>query len=567
MKLKAKILALSIVPVISLGVVMFLVAADRIANGIYDEAYVGMHATTLAVRDIFETGNEGQYHLDERGELWKGDKLNISQSMEIVDHIKENTGMDVTIFWGDTRVLTSIIDQKGDRQIGTKASEKIADVVLKNGDSYQNRHVEILGSEYVVFYAPFYQEGTEDVVGMIFLGTPQSTVSDIINRVRIQFLFIILVGVLLSVIVIYFIASKMVVLINQNMGLLGTMSHGNLDIVVEKHILDRKDEIGELGRSIESLKDQLGQIVHNITEKSDDVFDESNTLRDITETVRQIMKDLDEAAHNISESCNHQTADSVQTSQNVLEMGEMIEHNNAEVADINETSNFIMKLSEETMAHFENLNEMMNHVREAIYFLSEQTNLTGQAVVKISSATEIITSIASQTNLLSLNASIEASRAGERGNGFAVVATEIQKLSQESKTAAEEIRSIVAELNEHSSHAMKRMEETKLAVEKQTEDIAKTNQKVRDVNDGVGRMVDGMKEIMEEFKNLENIRTRTIDIVQNSAAVSEENLARVEEIMSDITKVYIDIEKITEYAKMLNVHSVEMKERVKVFSV
>ena len=118
MKLKAKILAVSLIPVILLGVIMFLVAADRIANGIYDEAYLGMHATTLAIRDIFETGYEGQYHLDEYGELWKGRELNISQSLDIVDHIKENTGLDVTIFWEDNRVLTSIVDEKGNSIFG-----------------------------------------------------------------------------------------------------------------------------------------------------------------------------------------------------------------------------------------------------------------------------------------------------------------------------------------------------------------------------------------------------------------------------------------------------------------
>lgn len=124
MKLKGKILAVSIIPVILTSIVIFLVAADRIANGVYDEAYLGMHATTLAIRDIFETGYEGQYHLDEEGELWKGNELNISQSLEIVDHIKENTGLDVTIFWGDNRMLTSILDENGNRQIGTKASEE-----------------------------------------------------------------------------------------------------------------------------------------------------------------------------------------------------------------------------------------------------------------------------------------------------------------------------------------------------------------------------------------------------------------------------------------------------------
>lgn len=567
MKLKAKILAVSLIPVILLGVIMFLVAADRIANGIYDEAYLGMHATTLAIRDIFETGYEGQYHLDEHGELWKGNELNISKSLDIVDHIKENTGLDVTIFWEDNRVLTSIVDEKGNRQIGTKASSEIADVVLGQENSYQNRHVDILGKEYVVYYEPFYQVGTEDAVGMIFLGTPQKLVSEIINKVRFQLFLIILIAVILSVVIVYFIANKIVVHLNRNMGLLETMSGGNLDIIVENDILERKDEIGELGRCIESLKDKLGQIIHSITEKSDNVFDESNILKDITETVYQIMKELDQAAHNISESCNRQTEDSVQTSQNVVEMGEMIEYNNTEVTKINETSNYIMKLSEEAMFHFDDLNRMMNHVKEAIYFLSEQTSLTSDSVIKISSATEIITSIASQTNLLSLNASIEASRAGEMGNGFAVVATEIQKLSQQSKTAAEEIKGIVADLNKHSSHVVSRMEETRIAVEKHTEDIARTNKKVRDVNDGVGEMVRGMNEIIEESKKLEEIRINTIAIVQNSAAASEENLASVEEIMAGIAKVYTDIEKITENVKMLNAHSVEMKERIKVFSV
>lgn len=188
MKLKGKILALTLIPVIGLGIFMFLVAADRIANGIYDEAYVGMEATTLAVRDIFEIGNSGPYRMDENGMMWKGDSLNISEATDITDHIKKNTGMDVTVFWGDTRILTSIVNEQGERQINTQASEEVVNHVLKNGEIYQNRDVEILGTKYIVCYLPIQQPNSGEIVGMVFLDTPQATVSAIINQVRLPIL-------------------------------------------------------------------------------------------------------------------------------------------------------------------------------------------------------------------------------------------------------------------------------------------------------------------------------------------------------------------------------------------
>lgn len=116
MKLRTKILLIALLPIFLLGIGTFLLAADRTANGIYDQAYAGMQAAALAVRDIFEIGNEGAYHVDENGDVRKGSSLNISQSFEIVDHIKDNTGMDVSIFWGDTRILTSIENETGQRQ-------------------------------------------------------------------------------------------------------------------------------------------------------------------------------------------------------------------------------------------------------------------------------------------------------------------------------------------------------------------------------------------------------------------------------------------------------------------
>lgn len=124
MKLRAKMMMIGLLPIFLLGIGIYILAADRTANGIYNEAYSGMQAAALAVRDIFEVGHKGAYTLDDQGDLWKGETLNITQAVSIVDHIKDNTGLDVTIFWGDTRILTSMKDESGQRQIHTKAPEK-----------------------------------------------------------------------------------------------------------------------------------------------------------------------------------------------------------------------------------------------------------------------------------------------------------------------------------------------------------------------------------------------------------------------------------------------------------
>lgn len=567
MKLKGKILAFSLVPLILLGISMFLVAADRIANGIYDEAYLGMKATTFAVKDIFEIGYEGEYRLDENGDLWRGNDLNISQAYDIVDHIKENTGLEVTIFWNDTRILTSISDDNGNRQIGTKASPEITQHVLKNGEPYQNRNVDILGTRYVVYYTPFYQYGTDEIVGMVFLGTPQSPISQIINKTRLQMLIIILIGVLLSSIVIYKIVSHMVLSLKMSMGYLSSISKGNLNINIEDRVLKRKDEIGELGKSIESLQDKLKNIITGISSKSKDVYEESDAMKNISKDIYNIMNGINNSIQDIAKSCNSQSEDAVQAGSNVTQMGDITGLNNIEIIKLNDTSENMRKVSEEAMEQFNEMNNVINDVRESMHFLSEQTELTNESVARISSATELITDIASQTSLLSLNASIEASRAGEHGKGFAVVAAEIQKLSQQSNDAAVEIKEIVTSLDNHSSHTLERVEETKKMIGRQEENIINAGKSFEDVRNGICETVNSMSDIMEKSRQLENVRTNTVAIVQNSAAISEENTASVEEIAAEIESVYSDIENISVRTKNLHKLSEEMSQRIGIFTI
>ena len=209
----------------------------------------------------------------------------------------------------------------------------------------------------------------------------------------------------------------------------------------------------------------------------------------------------------------------------------------------------------------------MHSVRESISFLSEQTSLTNESVAKISSTTELITAIASQTNLLSLNASIEAARAGEHGRGFSVVASEIQQLSEQSNRAAGEIQNMISNLNTNATHTLDRMKAVQHIIEKQEYNIQKTSEIFHEVCNHIDQSASGMDAMMANSEKLEDIRTETVTVVQDSASLSEENSASIQEMMASIENIYHELGDISDKTKTLNTLSKEMTASVDVFHI
>ena len=168
MKLKAKILMLSLVPLLLMGIISFVVTKWQVTQAMEEEVYNGLHSTVLSVRNALELDVPGEYYVDEHNELWKGD-LNISQSTDLADEIKNNTGIEVTVFFGDTRYMTSVLTD-GKRAIGTQATEKVVAEVLNGGKDYKADRVSVAGTDFYVYYVPMYQEGTTTPCGMVFAG-------------------------------------------------------------------------------------------------------------------------------------------------------------------------------------------------------------------------------------------------------------------------------------------------------------------------------------------------------------------------------------------------------------
>lgn len=569
MKLRTKIMAISLLPVFILGIGIFILSADRIANGIYDESYAGMQAAALAVRDIFEVGNQGEYYLDDNGDLWKGTTLNITKSEKIVEHIKETTGMDVSIFWGDTRILTSIKNEAGERQTQTKAPDAVVKKVLENGEYYQNNNIEILGTDYIVCYIPFYQEGKPDTspVGMVFLGNPRIHVSKIINQIRLQMLISILIVLFITGVIVTILIQHILHALSKSMCFLQKISEGDLTIEIDSSLLKRPDEIGMLGREIQKLHKELLAIIDILREKSKQLGLESETLKHLSGNILSVMQGLDKSAQEMAVSCTNQAEDAATAGADVTSMGEMIGNNTIEIRKMYDISNQIQAVSEQTMNEIQVLNEEMKQVNTSMNYLGQQTRLTKESADKINNATELIAAVANQTSLLSLNASIEAARAGDLGKGFGVVAAEIQKLSVQANEAVEDIRSMADNLTKNSNETIERMEEVQIIIEHQKQTIQKTGEVFKDVRTGICESAHNMGTVIHQSEEMEEVRTEIVAAVQNSASLAQENAASIQEVMASLESAYEEIHILSEQTNVLGNLSMQMKNSIEVFQI
>lgn len=180
---------------------------------------------------------------------------------------------------------------------------------------------------------------------------------------------------------------------------------------------------------------------------------------------------------------------------------------------------------------------------------------------------DAITGIASQTNLLSLNASIEAARAGEHGRGFAVVASEIQKLSEQSAGSAKEIEDIVNRLSLESEQAVAAMEEMKRIIARQEEKLNETTEQFKKVSAGIAKTREATSVIQTRTDECDASRRQVMDVVSDLSAISEENAASAEETTASMEELNATINLLAEEAAKVREMSDGLKEKVGIFKV
>lgn len=567
MKLKYKLIIMSVLPVFVLGISIYFVASAKIKEGIYQQAYNGMHATTLAIRNIFETNHPGEYYLDDHNEMWKGEALNISQANDIVDQIKSNTDMEVTVFFNDTRYLTTIIDENGKRQIGTQALPVVTETVLNHGEEYHADNVDILGTKYIVYYIPLYQEGTQNPVGMIFLGTKQSEVNSIILDMKLDLLTILCLAILLIAFIATIIVRRIVNYLNASITSVKTIAAGNLNAHINDKYRSRNDEVGDLCKSVDELSTKLSGMISSIKKNSDYLLNSSHKLDKTAKNASTSIEQVDFVVQEIATGSSHQAISTEEAAKDVAQMGNMISETMAIITELNNTTIRMNSASTQAKDTLSKLNQSMTDVVEVINSISNQTTKTNESVIKISEAARLITAIAGQTNLLALNASIEASRAGDQGKGFGVVANEIKRLSEQSNKSAAQIQVMLEQLTNDSNHAVNLMQDVRDSIGIQKDNLSLTVDAFQTVTIGIEESVEGIHTISDKTILLNESRSKTIEVVENLTTIAEENAAGTQEAAASVEEVRNLVAEVAEHAFSLNDIAEDLKASMDVFQL
>ena len=389
---------------------------------------------------------------------------------------------------------------------------------------------------------------------------------EIMKTARQAALMVVVIGVVLSiaaVIISILMARSFTQPIAAVNGSLGALADGRF-VKVDKYD-QRKDEFGSISKATNSVITTLSDIVDNIKASATGVGQSSEDLADMADQISKTAEDVSTAVQEIATGATQQADEIQQATENVGYIGEAVANVKESSVNLSELASKMKKASEVSGKSLASLQESSVEMTEKIDEISRTITATETAVASINEKVEGITSIATQTNLLSLNASIEAARAGEAGRGFAVVAEEIGKLADDSKLMADEIKVEMEKLLNQSQAAVSAAADVKNGNDTQQVALGETLEAVNGMLDDINSTVDGVETISAGAETCETSKNAVVDTMSALSAISEENAASSEETGASMEELSATVTTLASSAADLKDIAEKLNEDMKFF--
>lgn len=247
------------IPLMGFAIIMLGYATSMLKAGMEEEVEEALRNLGISVVETYETAYPGDYGIDQEGHVVKGEHV-LYGEYSLIDHIKEETGVEVSLIYEDTRMLTTIRNKENKRIGGTVVSDMVLEHVLDKGEEFFSKDLSISGEKYYGYYLPLVNSDGA-VTGMLFVGKQQKEVNGKVNRMISQILIIGLGALILAVVFSIVYTKNIINAINKMMEFLRKVATGDLSAKQDEKLFARNDEIGEMGRLALSVQQSLRTLI------------------------------------------------------------------------------------------------------------------------------------------------------------------------------------------------------------------------------------------------------------------------------------------------------------------
>ncbi len=331
-----------------------------------------------------------------------------------------------------------------------------------------------------------------------------------------------IISVVIIILLILFVVQKVVAPLSHISENISAMSSGDFTIEVKS---ESNDEIGIMGARMRDFVQSMRHMLTSISEESDKLKQESETSDEVSKSMYDASQSQAEAMQQLNETVDQLAVAVNDIAQNATTLATVVAdtRENSEKADASMKET--VKISQKGREDMEKLSHAMDGIQDANTRLVGSINKVGTASEEITNIVSMIGEIAEETNLLSLNASIEAARAGDAGKGFAVVATQIGKLAQTSAESATNISNLIEEVHKLIDEAVGQANASAESIEKNSDLIHIAVDTFDQIYNNIQASNDCIEEMIRDVEKVDDVAT-------NVAAISEEQAASADEILA-----------------------------------
>lgn len=473
-----------------------------------------------------------------------------------LDSFTIRKGEEIHLLSPDGRDQTNTDAASNDKPI---IEESFYQDILTSRESYGSMNVTYRETDYLMSFVKLRESGFI-LINLI----PVSELHASAIEIAYTTVILILLAALITAVFGFIIVRNIGKTVDSIRTVAGKAASGDLTIEAASK---NKDELGLLTGSINLMIQNMRSIIEQVLHTAKKVTDSAEVVSEKSRQVAEVSNEISSGIEEISHGATEQAGDAESSVRIISSLADKIEDVSKNADDIGELTKETAQITNiglELVLALEDKAEDTNRISKEIISDINTLNEHSQSIGKI---VEVINNIADQTNLLSLNAAIEAARAGAFGSGFAVVAKEIQTLAERSKNAAKDIFTIIKETQDYTVKTTEKASMTESILSSQNDAMKKTTDAFKRIKESMDRLIERVENIFNHISEMEDAKEHALDSINSVSAVTEETAASTQQITASVQNQLFAIKELSELAEGLGHAAVDLNSAISRFKL